>query len=453
MNFLIKRKNIKLSNNLFLKVPDEIISLLWIEGITPITIKKETQRFQYGNVVVEFSYTGHDEPSIINKSLLITPCSNPLPLGYYPSYNALDACQKFSYLKWLSDITQPTEIGNVFIFYYGLERHLFSDKFELALETINTLRKHHTNNSFMSYSSQSIIFSCLYHDRVDLFNKLDVELQFSQLYSFVKLLLTGALSISDIISSSSFVGFKNRRYLNLYPKMFEEELKLLVEQKFNSKFYNVSKSELKNSPIVESCIFANISLLKDEKSIRIYDIFENTKIKSDLFNLLQSTHNIIKDKLKSLRKQGISIEQQKPKPISKKKIDMRVYKSEEDQAMQRIDESKDNIDLHFAYMTASEFYYKHREFDGNIEKSELYANYDIKLFPNLYEDLLGEFNRIPSLPSFNRLTIILEKANRIEEAIKICLIATKFTNESEKEKFEKKLLKLRKKLPHKQISN
>ena len=61
-------------------------------------------------------------------------------IGYYPSYKNLKAENRYVYLNWLRDVTAPIPIGYVFIFYYGLERHLLFGKFEQAFDMIVKLR-------------------------------------------------------------------------------------------------------------------------------------------------------------------------------------------------------------------------------------------------------------------------------------------------------------------------
>ncbi|MCI0564532.1 MAG: TerB N-terminal domain-containing protein, partial [Nitrososphaera sp.] len=51
---------------------------------------------------------------------------------YYPSYMELSPEQRWVYLSWLKDVRQPIYIGYVFIYYYGLERHLLLGDYDSA---------------------------------------------------------------------------------------------------------------------------------------------------------------------------------------------------------------------------------------------------------------------------------------------------------------------------------
>ena len=56
------------------------------------------------------------------------PTAVPTP-DYYPSYAGLSPEQRWVYLNWLTDVSQPVYIGYVFLYYYGLERQLLSGDF------------------------------------------------------------------------------------------------------------------------------------------------------------------------------------------------------------------------------------------------------------------------------------------------------------------------------------
>ena len=101
-----------------------------------------------------------DDPSTIYSML---PAAMPSslesvpPLGYFPSYSAMTAEQRGRYLSWLSDVTIQIDIGYVFVYYYGLERHLVGDKFEQAFDEVILLRRHHAHGSFQSYSASALV--------------------------------------------------------------------------------------------------------------------------------------------------------------------------------------------------------------------------------------------------------------------------------------------------------
>lgn len=448
---LFKRKNKSKENPYLLALSEKISNTLWIDGKDMIhyNIKKETLKMGELSYTIEYSH--HEEPSIIYPDLPIKECNNPLPLSYYPSYKELSPCQRYTYLNWLTNTSQNIDVGYVFIYYYGLERQLLHSKFENAINIIDELRKVHENSSFLHYSSEAIIYSCFYHNRIDFFQSLEVKLSFSELFAFAKLLLTGKFYGEDIINSASYVGFKNRKYIKEYPDLFMDELLKYVNTENGSNYILIEESQIKESPIEKVNVFANISFDENSRSVAIYKVFKNEKIKYRLYEILKNTHENVKITLKEMRKNNTVPQKKVIKKDIKKIIDPRVYKLNENQIVEQIDNSKDDISLHFAYMNASNFYYSNRDIEGNIQKAELYATYDIQLFPNLKKLLMAEFNSIPSLPMFNRLAIIYEKSNRIEKAFEICNLAINIVNELECEKYRNKIQKLRKKMPNKQI--
>ena len=114
---------------------------------------------------------GPEEPSVIYKDLLVSEPKNPdlvAPPPYFPRYSELSANQRWVYLNWLNDIQSEINIGYVFLYYYGLERHLLVGDFEAAFSEILLLRKCHDNKSFENYSYNALLFSCACHNQPDL---------------------------------------------------------------------------------------------------------------------------------------------------------------------------------------------------------------------------------------------------------------------------------------------
>ena len=80
---------------------------------------------------------------------------------YWPSYSAFSPEARYEYLRWLSDITQPTNLSYVFLYFYGLERHLLVGEYDAAVDEIVRLLKAHPKKSFIQYASQSLIIASL----------------------------------------------------------------------------------------------------------------------------------------------------------------------------------------------------------------------------------------------------------------------------------------------------
>lgn len=109
------------------KIPENVFKLLW---------------FRDGKYK---SKVPPAEPSLIYSQykIITHPKIDPLErLDYFPTFKKLNPQQRYVYLNWLRDITQPVALGYVFIFYYGLERHLLFGNYECAVDTILQLFPH-----------------------------------------------------------------------------------------------------------------------------------------------------------------------------------------------------------------------------------------------------------------------------------------------------------------------
>ena len=101
---------------------------------------------------------------VIDPSLPIGPAEKATALGYWPSYGDITAACRSVYLQWLSDGRRrpETDIGYVFLFFYGLERRLLVDRpaaqeASALIAEIHRLRSiYGANNSFEGYSRRLI---------------------------------------------------------------------------------------------------------------------------------------------------------------------------------------------------------------------------------------------------------------------------------------------------------
>ena len=123
-------KTAKDSNDPIMSVHPDVRDLLWIEngphknwteeqGVSPLGL---------GNIVVDYVSSRPSEPSLINfdyeiKYVNSDEVEKP---DYNPSYSKLTPEQRGVYWSFLKDpFTGGFDISYVFLFYYGLERHLF----------------------------------------------------------------------------------------------------------------------------------------------------------------------------------------------------------------------------------------------------------------------------------------------------------------------------------------
>lgn len=162
-----------------LSIPDHTAKLLFTSHeINPAftSHRSISISFEMFDGKIQSEIEPFDESSTVFTAMPIEQPTNPelVPRpDYYPSYFGLSPEQKWIYLNWLTNITQPINIGYVFIYYYGLERHLLVGKFDTAFDEIILLRQTHTeNSSFDAYSRSALLNSALFRKRVDRLEQL-----------------------------------------------------------------------------------------------------------------------------------------------------------------------------------------------------------------------------------------------------------------------------------------
>lgn len=293
----------------------EIRNLLWfLDG--PLKNYKETVKHKtsmdFDGYTITFSFVGAIEPSAISIFLPVKKPVNNIDVerpDYYPSYESLSPEQRWKYLNWLKNVDEKIDIGYVFLFYYGLERHLFFGDSESAFNMILKLRKIHKNNSFLSYSSDALIAASIFHKKQDWFIKLinstsKEEIIINHIYVLAKHAINIGLIPREIMKISKEVGFKNQRYIKNENSLFEDELKKLMFERYESEELDLSKYKLDKCPMVEQLVLANYSLDYKQRIIKIPSIIKNQAFSDEVFDLLQNTHDKVKEKLKELRKKG-----------------------------------------------------------------------------------------------------------------------------------------------------
>ena len=293
-------------------IPSTIKNLLWIaDGKYQNYNPDEDKQILFENELFRIEFSFGTEPSLLYSNLLIKPNSTINPcesIGYFPSYKELTPGQKWIYLNWLRDISKQVDIGYVFIFYYGLERHLIYGNYEEAVETILFLRQHHENSSFNVYSSNALIMASILHkDKNTLLKTLGCVGAVSygdNLLLIAKYLMKLGLSIEEIISLSSAVGFKNKRYIKKYPDLFSQKVSSIIESEFGSDtlpFYTLNTTfEPK-----EGVVFANISFSSEIRSPILPSIIDNDEFKTSIYNILSTAHEAVKKQIGDMRKEGI----------------------------------------------------------------------------------------------------------------------------------------------------
>ena len=271
-------------------IPPDVLSLLWIKN-GPLCNCTSAQE---------------KEPSAIDLTLPLdlSPSTEDLTadIGYYPSYERLTPKQRTVYLRWLSDISQSVPVGYVFIFYYGLERFLFTEKYEAALDMINRLRQFHSNNSLLGYSADAMLVSCLLHNRPDLIGMIDTSKTSTELYLYIKGYLAGGLSASDLMNTCRRWNFTNTRYIKGQPALFEQQLNEVLAEKYGSTMLPLSHNRYVQAERTFTIALANTSLPQDARFAAAKDITSNAEVAQTVLALLQAAHDRVKRILAEERK-------------------------------------------------------------------------------------------------------------------------------------------------------
>lgn len=274
------------------RIPPQIVNLLW---------------FKNGPLQNYFDNTAgiQPEPSAIDVYLPISDVvSQSTPLDYYPSYEKLTPRERTIYLNWLTDITQPIDIGYVFIFYYGLERHLISGKSNDALDTILLLRKHHNNDSFLCYSGNAVVLYYLMNKKWDALQNTDTDMLPINVRLLISVLTKQELSAYEIMVAHKSFGFTNERYIKNEPDLFLSSLEKKLIEKYAKPTFIVKDSDLSSTTSTFPIMLSNYSLLPEQRMIEFPDITSAPRIHSKLNSLLVETHESVKIKLREQRKRA-----------------------------------------------------------------------------------------------------------------------------------------------------
>lgn len=292
------------------KIPPDVLELLWMSdgpyaNYTPHKTCTTEDNRGYRDVVNRMNSL-LVEPSCISIKMPVKEPSNRLflpPLSYYPQYSQLTSEQRWRYLTWLRDVTVPIDIGYVFLFYYGLECHLFMGKFQSAFKMIVKLRKHQFNTSFEGYSNNSMLASMIYHrdfSLYDLFESVQRESSpITTLQVVAKYQSNTPLTASEIMRLSNMAGYVNKRYMNAYPDIFLEELEQILIARYGASSLPWGTMDLSETPAASIQYMANFSL--PLTMLQILDIPRNNVFRNTVRGILLETHEVVKARLRRER--------------------------------------------------------------------------------------------------------------------------------------------------------
>lgn len=415
-----------------LLIPEPTRSLLWITD-------EDTSKIEHaGSITISISMSDegvqvdekkngfYSEPSLIWKKLPVKP-NNDLAREamYWPSYSAFFPETRYQYLHWLGDITQPTNLSYVFLYFYGLERHLLVGDYDSAVDEIARLLKAHPKKSFVQYASQSLIIASLGKKRLDIIERVPSLLEEEIDEALALRIIKGtSMTPDDVISIASKVGFTNKRYIKLYPDVFKEELQKNIDE-FENQFGNLlSNFKLEDFKHEETAVFANSSIPESIRLIKVPVILEDPKFSTGMKNLLQSTHDNVKSRISNgeIERQSQPTAKKAPQLVDSVPVT-------EDEIVSLIDGLRKNneeiLDLHFAIMESITEHYRNRQSGDNYHQAIVSCKAQIKIQADAASRFRSEYSdqALPAHTGYNQLVIILEKEKKFQEALDLAVEA------------------------------
>lgn len=256
----------------------------------------------------EVEYISPVEPSTIYKDLLI---SRPNEIGnvdrpnYGPSFFSLLPEQRWIYLEWLNDISQPIDIGYVFLYYYGLERNLILGDFDTAYKEIIFLRHINQNRSFESYSYNALLFASAIKNKPDLIQSLLINESQNGIANedlIFKYRFGQDISSAEFMSLAKKFKGVNLRYTKNSPNLYMTALSILLTEKFGkSEFPLSSRYELSKIPLVPTLAFANISFPENLRSPKLPEFIKYEPFAQECIEIYSSAHIMVKEELAKQR--------------------------------------------------------------------------------------------------------------------------------------------------------
>jgi hypothetical protein len=245
----------------------------------------------------------YSEPSLIWTKLAVEPNTElATEAMYWPEYSRFYPKTRYQYLNWLRDVTQETNLSYVFLYFYGLERHMLVGDYDKAVDEIIRLLKYHTKKSFRQYASRSLIVASLAKGRLDIIERAPFLLE-EEIDEAMALRIGKGTSMTpeDIIDIASRVGFTNKRYIKLHPDLFKKELQKQINE-FEKQFGNLlSVFKLEEFKQRKSDAFANMSIPERARLVKVPVILDDKRFSTGIKELLQKTHEAVKAQLATKR--------------------------------------------------------------------------------------------------------------------------------------------------------
>jgi hypothetical protein len=185
-----------------------------------------------------------------------------------------------------------------FLFYYGLERHLFFGDMEKTIKIISILRKHHPNISFLVYSADASFLAITKNKRLDLLSYIDFNKSSVSIRLFLRSSTLRQLLPSDILNACTLFDFNDTRAVNSQYELFKNILEQKLEANFNAKYYPVSQEDIAAIKSTFAAVVANYSLMPEERFFELPDIASSPNLRAQINRMLRETQEEVKMVLK-----------------------------------------------------------------------------------------------------------------------------------------------------------
>lgn len=251
------------------------------------------------------------------------------PLSYWPHYINLSPQQRYAYLSWLRNIDEPTDMGFVFLYYYGLERHLLLGDIDKAVNQLIRLRKTHKNKSFLNYSENSIIHACIMRDRLDLLLTLHERTEISG-FKNVQFLL--AYNLGFDLSTENVIWI----FYKLYPKsrkailedkeQIEQFTQEALQSIFGSPAFPIRHLDLTKIKTTTESRFCNYSFPDDIRNVEITDFYASKELLNSIDRVFCTAYEAYKKNKAYLKKLNSSTLSEEELLEKQRKKDLNRYK-------------------------------------------------------------------------------------------------------------------------------
>lgn len=239
------------------------------------------------------------DPSTIYFHLPITEDFKVDPMSYFPNYVDLSSGQRYRYLNWLRNIDNQIDIGYVFLYYYGLERHLLIGNYEKAFDQIIRLRRNHKNKSFLKYSEAALINGAIMRNRLSdlltLHEKTEIS-GFSNVQFFVAYKKGLPLGAENLINVFYKAFPSSRKVINEDRFNFTECLKTILLERTNGTSIEIKGFDLSKTKTKSENRFANYSFPWDIRKVEVTDFYQCKELMNEIQSLFDLTRTLYKSK-------------------------------------------------------------------------------------------------------------------------------------------------------------